>query len=380
MELINKTRLEAGYTTSTDKTGREWLVLVAKGTYGIPEHHGHAPRLLEQQLPLVMADVFPGAPGESPALYENDFALYKPRCDVLLNGHCHAPNGQPVTQVNVALKIGSLVKAFKVVGPRVYEAGAFSCSVGDPAPFIRMPVSYAHAFGGVDRTPSDASQHKWYPWNHTGVGFHPGAQLEQLHGLPLPNSEELDTPVTDPGGDYRPMAFGPVGRAWQQRIHWAGTYDQAWLDQQFPFLPEDFDLHYFQCAPEDQQIDYPQGAEEVALLNLDARGRTAFRLPANLKLAMLVVFHDDNVRETTAVVDTILIEPDAQRLVLTWRASSPLGRNIREVAKVIVGQRLERFEQARAHERRMQGKQHFKSLDLLIRWATAASSPAPEAS
>ncbi|KTC40763.1 hypothetical protein AO265_16730 [Pseudomonas sp. ABAC61] len=95
---------------------------------------------------------------------------------------------------------------------------------------------------------------------------------------------------------------------------------------------------------------------------------------------MLVVFHDDHARETAAVVDTILIEPDAQRLALTWRASSPLGRNIREVAKVIVGQRLERFEQARAHERRMQGKQHFKSLDLLIRWATAASPPETQAS
>lgn len=375
MELINKTRLEASYTTSTDKTGREWLVVVAKGTYGIPDHRDHEPRLLEQQLPLVTADVFLGEPAESPALYENDFALHKPRCDVLLNGHCHAPNGQPATQVSVALKIGSLVKAFNVIGPRVYEAGAYTCSVGKPAPFTRIPVSYAQAFGGVDRTPADATRHTWYPWNHTGVGFHPGAELAQLHGLPLPNSEELDTPVTDPEGDYRPMAFGPVGRAWQQRIRWAGTYDQAWLDQQFPFLPEDFDLRYFQCAPEDQQIDYPQGAEEVALLNLDARGRSAFRLPTHLQLAVLVVFHDDHARETAAVVDTILIEPDAQRLALTWRASSPLGRNIREVAKVIVGQRLERFEQARAHERRMQGKQHFKSLDLLIRWATAASPP-----
>nr|BFE97061.1 hypothetical protein GCM10020185_75970 [Pseudomonas brassicacearum subsp. brassicacearum] len=91
MELVNKTRLVGGYTTSTDKTGREWLVVVAKGTYGIPDHPGHAPRLLEQQAPLIMADVFPGEPSESAALYENDFALHKPRCDVLLNGHCHAP-------------------------------------------------------------------------------------------------------------------------------------------------------------------------------------------------------------------------------------------------------------------------------------------------
>ena len=45
------------------------------------------------------------------------------------------------------------------------------------------------------------------------------------------------------------MAFGPVGRSWQPRIRWAGTYDQKWMDEKFPFLPEDFDERYYQCRP-----------------------------------------------------------------------------------------------------------------------------------
>lgn len=378
MELVNKTRFVGGYTTSTDKTGREWLVVVAKGTYGIPDHPGHPLRLLEQQVPLIMADVFPGEPSESAALYENDFALHKPRCDVLLNGHCHAPNGEPATEVNVALKVGTLVKAFKVIGARIYEDSALSHSISKPVPFTTMPITYAQAFGGVDRTHADPAKHKWYPWNPVGAGFYPAANSAQTNGLPLPNTEELDRPVTAPHEHYKPMAFGPIGRAWRQRIQWAGTYDQAWLDHQFPFLPEDFDLRYFQCAPEDQQIDYPRGGEEVALLNLSDKGRSAFRLPANLKLAMLVVFHDDSTREAAAVVDTVIIEPDANRLTLTWRASSPLGRNIKEVAKVIVGQTADQFEQAKANEERMRGKQHFKSLAQLIAWTKEAYPPAEE--
>ncbi|SDY05207.1 DUF2169 domain-containing protein [Pseudomonas sp. NFACC08-1] len=378
MELVNKTRLVGGYTTSTDKTGREWLVVVAKGTYGIPDHPGHPPRLLEQQVPLIMADVFPGEPCESAALYENDFALHKPRCDVLLNGHCHAPNGEPATEVNVALKVGALVKAFKVIGARNYEDSALSHSISRPVPFTTMPITYAQAFGGVDRTHADPAKHKWYPWNPVGAGFYPAASSAQTNGLPLPNTEELDRPVTAPHEHYKPMAFGPIGRAWRQRIQWAGTYDQAWLDHQFPFLPEDFDVRYFQCAPEDQQIDFPRGGEEVALLNLSDKGRSAFRLPANLKLAMLVVFHDDSTREAAAVVDTIILEPDANRLTLTWRASSPLGRNIREVAKVIVGQTATQFEQAKANEERMRAKQHFKSLAQLIAWTKEAYPPAEE--
>lgn len=378
MELVNKTRLVGGYTASTDKTGREWLVVVAKGTYGIPDHPGQTPRLLEQQLPLIMADVFPGEPSESAAIYENDFALHKPRCDVLLNGHCHAPNGEPATEVNVALKVGTLVKAFKVIGARTYEDSALSYSISKPVPFTTMPITYEQAFGGVDRTQADPAKHKWYPWNPVGAGFYPAANSAQTNGLPLPNTEELDRPVTAPNEHYKPMAFGPIGRAWQQRIRWAGTYDQAWLDHQFPFLPEDFDLRYFQCAPEDQQIDYPRGGEEVALLNLSDKGRLAFRLPANLKLPMLVVFHGDSTRETAAVVDTVILEPDANRLTLTWRASSPLMRNIKEVAKVIVGQTTEQFEQAKANEERMRGKRHFKSLAQLVAWTKEAYPPAEE--
>src|SRR5690606_26532965 len=103
-------------------------------------------------------------------------------------------NGEPATEVSVALKIGSLVKAFKVVGPRIYMTGAFSCSISKPIPFTRIPVTYAQAFGGVDRTSTDVTKHKSYPWNPVGVGFHPGANSTEINCLPLPNTEELDSP------------------------------------------------------------------------------------------------------------------------------------------------------------------------------------------
>ncbi|MCK5013694.1 MAG: DUF2169 domain-containing protein [Candidatus Omnitrophica bacterium] len=56
----------------------------------------------------------------------------------------------------------------------------------------------------------------------------------------MPNTEETGKPVTKPNGKYRPMAFGPFGRAWKQRIQYAGTYDQHWIDSVFPFLQADF--------------------------------------------------------------------------------------------------------------------------------------------
>lgn len=325
----------AGYTMSTDKAGRESLVVVTKGTYGIPDDAEREPPLHDVQVALVMSDVFTGEPGFSAPLYEIDFAPHKPRCDVLLNGSCYAPNGRPVPYVAVGLRIGPLTKAFKVVGPRVYESGLARCKPSEPQPFAVMPITYNNAYGGIDRTNEDPGKQQWYPLNHAGVGYHPGKGAE-LDGKPLPNTEELGDPISRPDGSYQPMAFGPVGRAWQQRIRWAGTYDQAWLAEKAPFLPDDFDDRYFQSAAEDQQIDFPRGAEQVVLSNLTPRGRLAFRLP-DLSLPVRLWRKDGSRHDGTPVVDTITIEPNLNRFILVWRASFPLRRNIFEVRQVVVG-------------------------------------------
>jgi len=378
MNLNNATRLVAGYTMSTDKTGREWLVVVAKGTYGIPDHPDRTPELLAEQLPLVTTDVFTGEPGFSAPLYEIDFAPPKPHCDVLLNGSCYAPGGRPARYAEVAMQVGSFRKSFKVVGPRTYKARLFSYKLGDPHPFTVMPITYNNAYGGVDRTNRDPAKHQWYPFNHVGVGYHPKTAAKDLDGMPLPNTEELDNPVTRSNGNYKPMAFGPLGRAWQQRIRWAGIYDQKWLDEQCPFLPEDFDSRYFQSSPEDQQIDYPRGGEGVVLKHLTHQGTTTFRLPADLALPVLFFSREGGMTEVSAVVDTVLLEPDKGRLTLAWRASVPLRRNIREVLQVTVGQSARQVKRVQAREERTRGKVRFKSLSDMVKWSrTTARSTDP---
>jgi hypothetical protein len=80
-------------------------------------------------------------------------------------------------------------------------------------------------------------------------------------------------------GDNRPASFGPLGRGWPERLRFAGTYDQAWNDDVFPFLPRDFDPRHYQASPADQQIPFPAKGTEVLLANLTPEGNTAFRLP-----------------------------------------------------------------------------------------------------
>ena len=336
MELINVSRLAAGYSMATDPSGRQWIVLVAKATFDVPIEPGMAPSLLDEQVPLCMGDEYTGEPASSPLHYENDFALRKPRCDILLNGSCYAPKGRLATRLPVGIRVGKVAKAFAVVGHRRWKGGVLGFRPSYIEPFSVMPISYANAYGGIDRPDPDESTHSWYASNPVGVGFRPRTPKEQLVDEPLPNTEELDRPIDRRDGDYVPMALGPLGRSWKQRLHWAGTYDAAWKRTQYPFLPLDFNERYFQSAPDDQQCEYLTGDETVKLLNLTPEGSCEFRIP-RLSEPFDVHYRNGQDKRLHGVIDTLLLEPDLRRFTMTLRASFEIRRSVQEVRSIEFG-------------------------------------------
>jgi len=354
MDLLNSTGMQAGYTMGMKPDGREMLVVAIKGTFIIPQQ-GEEPKLAEEQVPLIEADTFTGEPGFSAPLYEVDYAPIKHRCDVLLNGSAYATQGRLVDRVQVGLKVGSLTKTFYVVGERYWDAG-IAISPGSPSRFDVMPITYDVAFGGLDNFHEDESKHSAYMPNPVGKGYHARLASELVDGTPMPNTEEVTRPITMPGGEYQPMAFGVIGRGWASRLKYAGTYDQDWIDNIFPFLPADFNEAYYQAAPEDQQIPFPQGGEDVVLVNLTPEGRTAFKLP-NIDMPVVFFRKKDENHETRAVIDTIVIEPDKGIFTMTWRASLPLKRNIFEIPQVLAGKKSRGWWRAREL-----GKTYYPSL------------------
>ncbi len=358
MELLNATKMKAGYTMGLRPDGRELLVVVVKGTFNFPKP-GQEPELAAQQADLVMADQFTGEPGLSAPRYESDFAPVKPRCDVLLNGSAYAPSGNPVKRLKVGLRVGRLEKTFTVVGNRFWRNWLGFIWRTAPEPFVKMPISYDHAFGGVDR--SNEKRERFFVANPAGRGYHYHLGKKVVHGKPLPNTEQTGRTVRWPRSKrHRPMAFGPVGRAWPPRPKLAGTYDQNWIDNIFPFLPADFDERYYQSAPADQQIDYLRGGEEVSLLNLTREGRTSFRLP---KVQVPITFYPKNsdAKEINPGCDTLIIEPDLNRFIMVWRAALPLKKNMFEIGKVIAGRMPRAFYRAREL-----GKTWYPSLKELV--------------
>jgi hypothetical protein len=337
MELINATRMVTGYTLGVEPNGRELLVAVVKGTFRIPLESGATVSLHEEQVPLVMSDVFFGEPGLSAPKYEVDFAPRKPRCDVLLNGSAHASDGKPTDRVVVGVRVGDWSKSFAVVGDRVWLSAA-GVRASSPTPFTVMPISYDRAFGGTDLRHEDPAQHAAFMPNPSGRGFHRHLVSKWLEGSPLPNTEELGTSVSAPDEAYRPMSFGAVGRHWEPRLKFAGTYDQNWLDNEFPFLPSDFSEQYYQAAPLDQQLPLPLGEQLVRLRNLTADGTRDFTLP-HLAAPIHVFPRKGRREDLTAHVDTIVIEPGDDRVTMTWRVARPLRKSLFEIAEVLVGKK-----------------------------------------
>lgn len=359
MDFVNPTPYQAGWTLGFDRDAKEVIVVAVKATFELRSTED-SPALCVEQVPLVEADQFLGLPGMSAPLYESDYAHFKPRCDVLLNATAYAENGRPVRRLNVAVKLGSMRKAFRVTGPRKWEDRLIGIFPSTPEPFTSMPLSYEVAYGGVDLNPDDPARIRTYLENPVGRGFRP--HKLGINGQAMPVTEELDQPIDSVTGRYKPMAFGSIGRNWQPRQALAGTYDQHWLDNVAPFWPDDFDFAYFQAAPSDQQIVYPAGGEELVLRNLTPGGSLKLSIP-RIDMPVLFIPYVGRDQQVAAVIDTVLVEPDHARLCITWRARLRPLNDCFDIKRVVVGRSSRQWADAMGRK----GKKHYAGLSALVR-------------
>lgn len=362
MDLINSTKGDAQAMQALDKAGRPWLTVILKSTYRLGASAGLPARLAVRQNKLLVSDVFEGEPGLSAPHFESDLVPFKARCDVIVKASAHLPwaKGAPATarHVDVGLRVDNaqghalIDKSIRVFGKRVWHKRGPLWSLSTPEPFASMPLSYSLALGGMhdhsaigSDNPQDFDAH---PMNLVGRGYASAKFSKAVQGAPAHQIEawvqgKLKS-IGDPHVQELPAALGPVARNWQPRLAFAGTYDDAWRDEVFPLLPDDFDERFYQCAPLDQQMPYPQGGEQIRLLNLsltaaqdeNARGLLSFKLP-NRAMPMVVLTKARQVHALKAVIDTVAIDTDAMTFDITWRARLALQRSLHEVHTVAIG-------------------------------------------
>lgn len=323
-DLRNPTPFPAQLAPVLDKHGRESAVLAIKGTFAIKDK---AQRLApaEEQAPIVAADEWHGDPTHASLKYQSDLSARKPGTDVSLLGHAYA-HGPDKTHVDVALKVGGLAKTIRVFGDRVWFKALGFWVPSEPRPFDKMPLLYEKAFGGVDESHENPKKHARERRNPVGTGFVTAGKDGLREDMPLPNLEDPDDLITGADEKPAPAGFGLIAGHWMPRAGYAGTYDEAWKQNRFPLLPADFDERFHHAAsPGLASPAKLAGGEPVRYLNLAEDRDVSFALPK--RTFKVKASLKGKPGEYPALMDAVVIEPDAGRILITWKAVIPCNRD-----------------------------------------------------
>jgi uncharacterized protein YjbI with pentapeptide repeats len=301
----NLTPFLVGAKVTSRRPPRPEMTLIARACYliapGRPLSLPEGPALVAQG--SLTAEGYREADEEraGECLYPGDFADWKPRAEVMLRGTCHTPFGRPLPECPVRFSVGSWSKLLRVVGRRFWSDDQPGAVMSEAAPFTRMPVDLAHAFGGPG-----------YASNPVGLGF---------AGRELPNVEHAGAVLRARRDDPGPAGFGPWNPAWPERAPKIGKeYGPRWKKERSPYYAEDFDWSYFNAAPADQQLPgYLRGDERLVFQNLHPTAQVLEAELPGLRLRAFVKDHKQRFREVPLGLDTLFADLDEGRLYLTWR-------------------------------------------------------------
>jgi len=327
LQLENQTPFTTAFAVLPDATGIDTLYVVIKATVTLRPSLS----LAKPQVPPVLADEYHGDPATSSLKAATEMHIGKRGTDVLLVGSAWAHDSRPMPRSQVLLSVAERRKTLLVTGDRVWRSGRPS----DPEPFVSIPLRWERAFGGWHRKGDHVEAEGRNP---VGCGFAGGRSAQEMEGQPVPNVEDPAAPLQQLGETPAPACLAPIAASWLPRRQFAGTYDAAWQRSRAPYLPDDFDLRFFQCAAPEFMFDrYLREGEPVQLAGLSPEGPIQFTVPDG-RLAVSVTIAGSE-QQPTANLETLLIEPDQNRACFTWRAAQPCDRRALKVEKIVITRR-----------------------------------------
>lgn len=327
MTLRNYTPFAPLFFESRDQEGRQFGVLVLRGTFKIIPNAALKPD--PDQKPIVEADVYHGEVGKSSVRMESDLAPFKPRADIHINAVACAPGGRPASSWLVDVQIGKLRKQLKVTGRRFWSHSMLSgWKLSSPELCAEVPLRYEHAYGGIFKHEEDEEV---FEQNPVGVGFALAKKADRDAPILAPQIESPAEPITSLDQTPAPQGLGVIAKAWLPRRKLAGTYDEKWKKERWPELPADFNFAYYNSAHPD--LIYPgylKGDERIQLEGLRPNGALRFALPA-YRVFLLLRFRDGMMMPAPLFLDTLLIDVPENKAYLTWRFALGLEQPLRVI-------------------------------------------------
>lgn len=296
-----------------NKDGTVFLPFIIKGTFDILES-GRL-KIAAEQSPLVKEDVYYGPIGASSLKYEMDFTPHKPTSDIyFVDPIAYAPGNVASSAWNVRVFMRSKIDLnLRVFGERLWQRTLTGWRYTEPKPLLKLPIKYELAFGG---SKGDRCSFQ----NPVGRGF---GLSNYDDNVPAHQIEWAGLDIVSPVGNHAPASLTPVAKMWEPRIKYAGSYDQKWLDEKWPVMPDDFDFGYFNCAnPRLQTREYLTGNEVLEVDGLSAYGREKIALP-NFVVFVLLRCEDGALIPWKCNLDTFVLDLNSRKCWLTWRGKIP---------------------------------------------------------
>ena len=318
---------------SEDRDRETFVTFLLKGTFDIIP--GGRLRPSPRQDPLTMGDEYYDEPLTSSIRFESDLAPTKVNADVIIVADAIAPRGEVATrwEIGVTVRRGEkqlVDKRLAVTGERSWKYSLLKgWHVTDPDPCSHVPLIYENAFGGSYL--DEHSERCEYPANPIGRGYVGGRRRKSDDLIPAPRIESIVCPIREIDDRYDPEGVGAIGKVWKSRLEYAGTYDDRWLAEAWPHLPEDFDFQFYNAAPADMQVEgFLRGDEDVELKGMQRDGTMRFRLP-EYRVGVFFKDRSDQLSGNDLDLDTLTIDVRRMKAYLVWRIATPKLGEILEI-------------------------------------------------
>jgi hypothetical protein len=330
-DLKNGTNAAVEVLPQIDVDGRMVLVTLVKQRFVVSKA-GRVERTPGAEVRMADEPHDPDAPMSS-IKYPTDLCLRKPATDVVVVGSAQLRDRKPAQFIDVMVRAVGRELLLRVHGPRVWYQGASGLALTPGQPFEALPIKWEDAFGGHDasdpaRPPVEDARNP----AGRGVAQDPATLVHQ----PGPRIEEVAQPITSAKHRGSPAGLGAIGRHYEPRRRYAGTYDDTWMKERMPLPPFDFDDRFNQSATPRLVMDgHLRGGEEFELHNLTPHGPLRFLLPVVHFFVGASI--DSQLNEHPPALDQIVIEPgDLTTFDATWRSTIPMPRPLRRCTFVQV--------------------------------------------
>lgn len=282
--------------------------------------------------PLDLDEVWYGRPMRSSLRRPGDLIPFKPTTDVLVVGTARPPGGRPHTQWDAALRFQGRQKRLRLYGPRTFRHSLLSgWSLSPPAPTSGVELRYENAFGGTSaEDKEELAEGEFYPDNPFGCGFIGRSRPDTSRDYPAPQIEAWNGVVTQLGKHVAVGGLGPIPGFFPDRARHMGSWAPGTAESASLGVPLDMDMHYWQCAPQDQLAsEYLRHGDFVELEGLSTE---AMKIAIPRVVATTLARYSDGHHKAQVMnLDTVLVDLDTRRLELRYHRIVPFDSDIQRI-------------------------------------------------